>query len=155
MPVFTCNGNDMADVYKATLDAATYARKRGAPATVVYKNITRRFGHAATDRQAAYLSSNEITNAYTLNPLSNICKQVIEANIIDLTTLSNRFNEFTDIVESSFQEASLEPKVNSRKDLVNRNSAILAKVPKTRAKKSDVDDGEKIPGNEKAHDAFV
>eukprot|EP00943_MAST-04B_sp_MAST-4B-sp1_P008904 g8904.t1 len=145
MPVFTCNGNDMADVYKATLDAATYARKRGAPATVVYKNITRRFGHAATDRQAAYLSSNEITNAYTFNPLSNICKQVIEANIIDLTTLSNRFNEFTDIVESSFQEASLEPKVNSRKDLVNRNSAILAKVPKKRGrKKSDVDDGEKF-----------
>ena len=31
MPIFTCNGNDMADVYEATQDAAAYARKRGAP----------------------------------------------------------------------------------------------------------------------------
>ena len=29
MPLFTCNGNDMADVYEATMDAVTYSRKRG------------------------------------------------------------------------------------------------------------------------------
>ncbi len=137
MPIFTCNGNDMADVYEATQDAAAYARKRGAPATVVFKNITRRFGHAATDRQAAYLSTDEISNAYMFNPLSNVFHQAIEENIIDRNSLSKRFEEFSEMVSNSFQEASLEPKIKSRKELLNRNSAPLAKVAKKRGRKKN------------------
>ena len=38
MPLFTCNGNDMADVYEATMDAVTYSRKRGSPACIIFKN---------------------------------------------------------------------------------------------------------------------
>lgn len=38
----------------------TYARKQQKPVTIVYKNVPRRFGHAATDRQSAYLSPEEI-----------------------------------------------------------------------------------------------
>jgi len=149
MPIFTCNGNDMADVYEATQDAAAYARKRGAPATVVFKNITRRFGHAATDRQAAYLSNDEISNAYMFNPLSNVFHQAIEENIIDRNSLSKRFEEFSEMVSNSFQEASLEPKIKSRKELLNRNSAPLAKVAKKRGRKKNPENDASGSGGEK------
>ena len=82
----------------------------------MFKNITRRFGHAATDRQAAYLSNDEISNAYMFNPLSNVFHQAIEENIIDRNSLSKRFEEFSEMVSNSFQEASLEPKIKSRKN---------------------------------------
>ena len=60
------NGNDMADVYEATMDAVTYSRKRGSPACNIQKYLDA--GHAATDRQAAYLDNETIQNAYMSNP---------------------------------------------------------------------------------------
>jgi hypothetical protein len=37
-----------------------YCRSHQSPAMIVYSNISRRFGHAATDRQAAYMPQAEV-----------------------------------------------------------------------------------------------
>ena len=57
------------------------------------------------------------------NPLSTACYQAISENLISLNDLSKRFDNFSKIVEESFNQASSEPKLNSRKDLIDRNSA--------------------------------
>ncbi len=51
IPMWAANGTDMLDVYDKTLRATEYSRKKAAPSLLLYKDITRRFGHAATDRQ--------------------------------------------------------------------------------------------------------
>ena len=53
MPVHRCDGNDVDAVYAATSAAAAFSRKRGAPSAVVFEGLSRRFGHAATDRQVS------------------------------------------------------------------------------------------------------
>ena len=76
MRVFKCNGNNVFDVYRSTAEAAAYCRESGKPATVVYQDIQRRFGHAATDRQHAYMSGKEIDRLVRHNPVEGICAQV-------------------------------------------------------------------------------
>ena len=44
MPVFEADVNNVLDVWKATGDAFAKARRSKKPATIVYKNVTRRFG---------------------------------------------------------------------------------------------------------------
>lgn len=51
-------------------------RQRRRPALLLVEEISRRFGHAATDRQAAYLSKEEIERAEHCNPLGGMCAQV-------------------------------------------------------------------------------
>lgn len=60
VPVFNVNVNDMMDVYSQTTTAMKYARQESAPVVLLYKDLVRRFGHAATDRQNAYMSSAQI-----------------------------------------------------------------------------------------------
>ena len=77
------------------------------------------------------------------NPLSTACYQAISENLISLNDLSKRFDNFSKIVEESFNQASSEPKLTSRKDLIDRNSAPLTKLPKKRGRKKRSEDGEK------------
>jgi TPP-dependent pyruvate/acetoin dehydrogenase alpha subunit len=40
---------------------------------LLFENLPRRFGHAATDRQAAYMTAEEITSSADNDPLSSKC----------------------------------------------------------------------------------
>ena len=69
MEKFFCDGSSIVDVHDKSKRAIDYARLRGKPALLVFKNLSRRFGHASTDRQAAYLSQEEIQAAAETNHL--------------------------------------------------------------------------------------
>lgn len=76
--VYECDGNDLGAVFRATREAADKVRRSGKPAALVYSNLARRFGHAGTDRQSAYLTDAEIEEAAYSNPLevSAVCRGV-------------------------------------------------------------------------------
>lgn len=63
MKTFVVDATDVGDVVLKTEAALTYARQLSRPAAILYKNLRRRFGHAATDRQLAYLSPDEVEEA--------------------------------------------------------------------------------------------
>ena len=63
LPVYHVeDSNDMVEIYSKTKEAFNYSRIKKAPCIIVYKNLIRRFGHASTDRQYEYLTTNEIYN---------------------------------------------------------------------------------------------
>lgn len=64
------DGTDVLDIYSKSREASDYCRRFGRPAVMVVRGIVRRFGHAATDRQAAYLSPDQIASAANTNHLS-------------------------------------------------------------------------------------
>ena len=66
---FEADGNDALDIFNKSKEAFEYSRNQKKPAVLVFKSLTRRFGHAATDRQAAYMSNVEITNNANRNNL--------------------------------------------------------------------------------------
>ena len=75
---FTADGQDMADVYSAAKQAIAHARRNKEAVILAVKNTPRRFGHAATDRQDAYLSNHEIALQEYCNPLLGTAHSVRE-----------------------------------------------------------------------------
>lgn len=128
MPVFRADGNSLAEVYVAARDAIEHARRRRGPAAVVFEDLSRRFGHAATDRQDAYLTAEEIEAAEARDALATECRRAVSQGVTTYAALGARLDELAGMVEDAFDAASAEPKVSSREACVSFNSQPI--VPK-------------------------
>lgn len=126
MPVFQSDGKNALDVYKATAEAVTYARRKKRPCLVVYDDLPRRFGHAATDRQDAYLSQEEIDAAIARNPISQMAQQAVDLGVATWKELYDEYVSIEQKVEAAFQVAVNEEKINSREALIASNSQPMA-----------------------------
>jgi len=133
MPVYKADGHDLVSAFAATRDATDYVRRKKRPAMLVVDNVPRRFGHAATDRQGAYLSREEIATAAEADPLAGFCAQAVEAGFTTWPELLHRFDEITQLSTEAFSKAVEEPKITSREALFERNSQPLAPVDRPRA----------------------
>ena len=133
IPCFRVNGNDMMDVYSQTRVAADYCRTKQAPAVVLYSNLVRRFGHAATDRQSAYLHPNDIQEMADCTVLESAVKQAVE--VFSVTTypeIRDRWLAIQQMTRSSFATASQEEKV-TRQEMLSRVAQPLAVPQMTRS----------------------
>lgn len=128
MPVFHADGNSLASVFSAAQGAVEHARRRGAPAAVLFGGLSRRFGHAATDRQEAYLTRAEIQEAESRCALAEELGRAVGQGVVSYAELAARFDELAAMIEEAFDAASLEPKVPSKHACGTFNSQPL--VPK-------------------------
>eukprot|EP00591_Stephanopyxis_turris_P010386 CAMPEP_0195522446 /NCGR_PEP_ID=MMETSP0794_2-20130614/20624_1 /TAXON_ID=515487 /ORGANISM="Stephanopyxis turris, Strain CCMP 815" /LENGTH=822 /DNA_ID=CAMNT_0040652207 /DNA_START=461 /DNA_END=2929 /DNA_ORIENTATION=+ len=123
VPVFHADGNCMLDVYDQTLQATDYARKHSAPAIVLYSNLTRRFGHAATDRQSAYLTNGEIQTAADTDVILHNAIRALELGAMgSVREVRDLFVSLQEIAERAFDTAVEEPKISARKEMIDRAS---------------------------------
>ena len=99
---FVCDGNDVIDVYETSKAAVDYARKHGKPVVLVMNKLTRRFGHAATDRQFAYMTASEISNNANRSVLENLCSLAVQANMM---TYKELVAKYEDIWHNSYNRA--------------------------------------------------
>ncbi|KAL3922018.1 MAG: hypothetical protein SGILL_002436, partial [Bacillariaceae sp.] len=129
MPVFRANGQDMLSVYDQTKLALDYSRKYQSPCVLLYQNLVRRFGHAATDRQSAYLDMNAIQSMADSCVLESTFRQATEVlNFSTYSELCDRFEELKQQADQAFEIAIQEPKV-SLDDMMDRVSVPLAPLP--------------------------
>lgn len=130
VPVFKVNGCDMLDVYDKTLQATNYSRKYSAPSLLLYQELTRRFGHAATDRQHAYLDQEAIDSMAESDVIAGGVIQAAEQwNATTYGEVCDRFEEIGEIVRDSFNVAAEEPKITSRDEMLERVSQPMVSVP--------------------------
>lgn len=121
-----------------------------------YNRLRRRFGHAATDRQDAYLSPAEIAAAAEHNVLENMTAWAVNQGVATLPDLQQLMAHIVQTVQHSFDTAvrsqhnstrstlprtahklqrllvlpqSQEPKVTSREAMVEQVSAPLQPPP--------------------------
>jgi len=129
-PVFRAtNASDMLEVYDVTRQALEYSRKQQSPSVVLYQNLKRRFGHAATDRQFAYMSDDEIQELRSDCVVQAACVQVVETlRYTTYEVLLDRWIEIQKLTETAFQTALCEPGV-TLPDTMNRVSVPLAPIP--------------------------
>ena len=132
MPVFEADGGAMGSVYEQTAAAMEYARAGGGPACVLYANVPRRFGHAGSDRQLAYLTATEVEAAAETSPLEVHMAAALEAGHFELRELQELSRDIIERTGAAFERAADEPKLSSREELIARNSAPLAKAPAPR-----------------------
>jgi len=131
IPMWAANGTDMLDVYDKTLRATEYSRKKAAPSLLLYKDITRRFGHAATDRQFAYLTEDEILGMAESDVISSAVVQAVEQqNVGTYAEWADRFEEIGVAASRAFDAASLEPKITDRDDMMSVVSQPMVQVPR-------------------------
>ena len=125
---FLADGSNYLDIYKKSKEAIDYSRRKKRPSLLLVQNLTRRFGHAATDRQFAYLKEAEIKEAASFNNLLDMISDAVDVGIHTPLSLEKTYLEMLEMVESSFAMALTEPKLSSRDDLINSNSAPLVSV---------------------------
>jgi 2-oxoisovalerate dehydrogenase E1 component len=117
------------DVFSATSEATKYSRTHSAPAVCHYEGLIRRFGHAATDRQSAYLDRDQITSFANVDVLESAIVQVVEVyNVLTYAEVRDRFEEIQAITRTGFDTAVLEDKV-TRQGMMDRVSAAMIVVP--------------------------
>lgn len=120
VPLYRVNGNDMMHVYSQTKAALSYARKQSAPVVLLYQNLVRRFGHAASDRQSAYLDYETIAAMADNMVLESAIQQAVEVyNVGSYTEMLDQLQHIRNFTQQSFAQASNEPKV-TRQDMLER-----------------------------------
>lgn len=119
------NGNDFIDIYDKSKLAIDYTRKFSRPSLLIVNQLPRRFGHAATDRQLAYLSKEEIENQISRDPLAATCSAAIAGNLFSETEFESKVRQMMQIVENAFDIAVEEEKITSREALIVSNSKPL------------------------------
>ena len=127
---FHADGGDMMNVYDQTQQATKYARQRSAPTVLLYQNITRRFGHAASDRQHAYLSAGQIQAMADSSVLERAIAQAVEVfNVCTYNEVKDRFAEIRTGTRQAFNQASTEAKV-TREDMLEIVSQPMIACPR-------------------------
>ena len=105
-------------MYDKTLQATNYTRKYSAPSLILYQELVRRFGHAATDRQHAYLDAGRINRMVERDVVASGIVQAAELwNATTYSEARDRFEEIGKMVKDSFDVAAEEPKITSRNDI--------------------------------------
>lgn len=128
VPLFQANGNDMMDVYDKTKQATDYSRRNSAPSVVLYAGLVRRFGHAATDRQFAYLTPEQIEAMANEQVIESSLVQAVEVyNAMTYAEVRDRFEEIKTWTAAAFDQASAEVKV-TRQDMLNQVAPIALPI---------------------------
>jgi TPP-dependent pyruvate/acetoin dehydrogenase alpha subunit len=142
--LFQADGRDMMSVYDQTKQAAKYARQRSAPAVILYQKIMRRFGHAASDRQHAYLDPGQIQAMADSNVMECAIAQAVEVNnAYTYAEVKDRLEEIRTGTRAAFDKASQEEKV-TRYDMLQQVEQPMVPVPRLPPSMS-----EKLPTSEK------
>jgi len=128
MPVFEANGLDTSSLLNEAEQAVAHVRSKKKPAVLLVRNLPRRFGHAATDRQAAYYSPDEIAAHADCNPLAGLCAQAVAMGAASWQELAARHKTVYEMAEQAFSVASTESKIESRQSMIDVCSAPLVAV---------------------------
>jgi TPP-dependent pyruvate/acetoin dehydrogenase alpha subunit len=128
VPLFrVANANDMMEVYSTTRRAMDYARTHSAPCVLLYSGLLRRFGHAATDRQSAYLNDEQIRTMAEMTTLEAAMTQAVDVyNATTWPQLLDRFGQIQEWTKLAFERASAEGKV-FRQDMLDRVSPKIVR----------------------------
>jgi 2-oxoisovalerate dehydrogenase E1 component len=147
MPVFRANGLDVLDIYAKGKSAIHHARQTSAPSCLVLTGLPRRFGHAATDRQAAYMTEQEIEQVASTNPLEALCSLAVSSGVSTHTDLVTEFQELWKKTASAFDKAASEPKITRRSEVNERNSVALVPVTNQHKVVSQISNAMKVASN--------
>lgn len=120
------DGTQIEDIYIKSKKVIDYTRQFSKPSMLIINHLPRRFGHAATDRQFAYMTKEEIASQISSNPLADACSAAIASNVFTAKEFEDTFHRMVGIVEDSFAAALKEEKITSRDALVRSNSRPLA-----------------------------
>lgn len=114
MKSFNADARNPLDVAAAATAAVAYVRGSGRPAILVVDKIVRRFGHAATDRQDAYMTKAEIAARAGVenSVIGPMVAQAVAAGFGSAAEWAAEYRRIAAIATDAFATADTEAKVN-------------------------------------------
>jgi 2-oxoisovalerate dehydrogenase E1 component len=123
MRLFHADGSSFAELLRASQEAGSYVRSSRAPATLLMSNLPRRFGHAATDRQSAYLTAVQIDEQARRDPVVDAVAAAIMAGVVPSAARAiEDFRSICELAAAAFATARAEPRDMSEEGLVARSA---------------------------------
>ena len=123
MRLIHADGASLPSLLQATEDAAEYVRTTRAPATLLIGNLPRRFGHAATDRQLAYLSEDEVAAHEARDTVADAAALAIMAGVVpSRDALLEENEEIGERAAAAFAAARSEPREMTVASLISRTA---------------------------------
>ncbi len=114
---FATDGCDLAAVYDAASEAATWVRRQRRPA-VLHLSMVRLMGHAGADAEQAYRSPAEISADLERDPLVVTARLLVTAGLASAGELLRRSDEVGWQVRRLAEEVLAEPKLGSPADII-------------------------------------
>ncbi|HEY7271220.1 MAG TPA: thiamine pyrophosphate-dependent enzyme [Actinoplanes sp.] len=111
------DGCDLAATYDAAAEAVSYVREQRRPA-VLHLTMVRLMGHAGSDAEIAYRSSDEIARDLERDPLIRSARLLVEAGLAEPAEVIERYDELGWQVRKLAEEVLGEPKLASAADVV-------------------------------------
>jgi 2-oxoisovalerate dehydrogenase E1 component len=111
------DGCDLAATYDAASEAVSYVREQRRPA-VLHLTMIRLMGHAGSDAEIAYRSSEEIARDLNRDPLICTAKLLIEAGLARPAEVIERYDELGWQVRKVAEEVLGEPKLGSAAEVL-------------------------------------
>jgi 2-oxoisovalerate dehydrogenase E1 component len=106
------DGCDLAAAYDAAVDAVSYVREQRRPA-VLHLTMVRLMGHAGSDAEIAYRSSDELARDVARDPVIGSARLLVEAGLATPAEVIERYDELGWRVRKVAEEVLGEPKLGS------------------------------------------
>eukprot|EP00759_Apiculatamorpha_spiralis_P027230 PhF_6_TR30148/c0_g1_i1/m.44134/K11381/bkdA; 2-oxoisovalerate dehydrogenase E1 component len=128
---FEADGSDALSMWTNGKSAVDAVRKSRNPGLLYVHNIPRRFGHAATDRQSAYLTKSEIESNAARNPLLPMCQLLVDNHVYTGPQLRELYQSIWDDTILAFDKADQEPKIDRKECLARVVRPAISNIGKT------------------------
>jgi len=107
-----CNGLDLLDTYKKTLQAQHYARDFHKPVFLHMKTV-RLFGHAGSDAESSYRSKEQIEQTEADDPILHSARILLEHNILNPQQIITLYQRIKEQVSHVAQQVLARPKLTT------------------------------------------
>ena len=114
---FGADGLDIVDAYEAAHDAVTHARETRKPAFLHLK-LVRLLGHAGSDVEQLYRSTDEIVATESKDPLLSTAAMLIEGGWMSSESVKELYDRVRDTTVALAKEAVSRPKLTSVADII-------------------------------------
>ncbi|MBT4962902.1 MAG: MFS transporter [Francisellaceae bacterium] len=114
---FECDGLNIFDTIKVTLEAKDYILTNRAPAFLRIKTI-RLFGHAGSDVEQHYREENDIAAMEAEDPLLYSSFLLENEKILSCDEILNLYTKTKSNIQNLSKEIIKEPKLNSKKEIM-------------------------------------
>lgn len=112
-----CDGLDIFDTYRATLEAAHYVRRHRKPAFLHVRTV-RLYGHAGADVATSYLPKAEVEADEANDPLLHSVRLLQQAGAMDLPEALKTYTDTCDRVARIAEEAVTRPRLKTAGDVM-------------------------------------
>ena len=132
---FGADGLDIVDAFEAAFDAVEHARTTRKPA-FLHLRVVRLLGHAGSDVEQLYRSTDEIVAAESKDPVLRTARMLIEGGWLTADQVLTMYDDVGSQTRALAKEAVERPKLTSVEDITRPLAPLRKEVVADEAKRS-------------------